>query len=518
MLKIVSAALLCFFAVTGRLSAQDFSWVDIGAENLGFQSVLTDPADKKVIFAGLPGEVIMTVNAGKSWRRVLRVRGTERAVNELAAGEKKPNIIYAATGGGAYRSKDLGGHWERIFRGKNESENRCTALGVGEDAIFLGTESGLFISRDDGRSWQRQDGESGRGKVFNIDTSRGQKEVVYFSSERGVFKSMDGGRTWNTVFECLSAKAEKTGDGDYSEEGTAEESRYFVSSDGRVAGRVYCSSPCGIYSSGDGGKNWERITGYGLAGRGAGMVRFSGEGDIFILTPAGVFSYRNGRWDEETFSLSAGRMNYLALGRSGALYLAAEKGLYRSVQKRAEGGRSSPLDEYLKGEPGIKEVQDAAVRYAEVDAEKISRWRRQAAKKALLPQVKIGLDRDSGDLWHWESGSATKSEDDILRRGRDTVNWDVSLTWDFSDLIWNDAQTSIDVRSKLMVELRDDILDQVNKLYFERLRVKSELDALGLEEKRKRLDKQLKLQELTASLDALTCGYYSSRLSAPASD
>jgi ABC-type phosphate transport system auxiliary subunit len=69
-----------------------------------------------------------------------------------------------------------------------------------------------------------------------------------------------------------------------------------------------------------------------------------------------------------------------------------------------------------------------------------------------------------------------------------------------------------------MVELRDDILDQVNKLYFERLRVKSELDALGLEEKRKRLDKQLKLQELTASLDALTCGYYSSRLSAPASD
>jgi ABC-type phosphate transport system auxiliary subunit len=63
-----------------------------------------------------------------------------------------------------------------------------------------------------------------------------------------------------------------------------------------------------------------------------------------------------------------------------------------------------------------------------------------------------------------------------------------------------------------MVELREDILDQLNKLYFERLRVKSELDNLALEDRRKRFDKQLKLEELTASLDALTSGYYSEQL------
>ena len=62
------------------------------------------------------------------------------------------------------------------------------------------------------------------------------------------------------------------------------------------------------------------------------------------------------------------------------------------------------------------------------------------------------------------------------------------------------------------MELRNDILDQVNKLYFERLRVKSELDKLALEDRNKRFDKQLKFQELTASLDALTSGYYSEQL------
>jgi len=59
------------------------------------------------------------------------------------------------------------------------------------------------------------------------------------------------------------------------------------------------------------------------------------------------------------------------------------------------------------------------------------------------------------------------------------------------------------------VELRNDILDEVNKLYFERLRVKSELDNLPIEDRKERLDKELKLEELTASLDALTGGYYS---------
>ncbi len=55
-------------------------------------------------------------------------------------------------------------------------------------------------------------------------------------------------------------------------------------------------------------------------------------------------------------------------------------------------------------------------------------------------------------------------------------------------------------------------MDQVNKLYFERLRVKSELDNLGIEDKNKRFDKQLRLEELTASLDSLTAGYYSEQL------
>jgi hypothetical protein len=63
-----------------------------------------------------------------------------------------------------------------------------------------------------------------------------------------------------------------------------------------------------------------------------------------------------------------------------------------------------------------------------------------------------------------------------------------------------------------MVQLREDVLDEVNKTYFERIRVKAELDSLSIEERKKKFEKELRIQELTASLDALTGGYFSRQL------
>jgi len=63
-----------------------------------------------------------------------------------------------------------------------------------------------------------------------------------------------------------------------------------------------------------------------------------------------------------------------------------------------------------------------------------------------------------------------------------------------------------------MVQLRDDILDEVTKLYFERLRVKMELDNLSIEDRKKRWEKELRLKELTASIDAMTAGFFSQKI------
>lgn len=152
-------------------------------------------------------------------------------------------------------------------------------------------------------------------------------------------------------------------------------------------------------------------------------------------------------------------------------------------------------------EPTIRQVQQAAIRYAEVQPEKIDSWRKKAKIKGLFPEVSVDYDKT---IYGSVSSSTGKS---VFATG--PYDWGISLKWDLADIIWDCSQTSIDVRSRLMVKLRNDILEKVNKLYFERRRLQIELlqnASLGSD---KSLKKQLRIEELTADIDGLTGGYFS---------
>ncbi|MDD5129904.1 MAG: hypothetical protein PHS66_02480 [Candidatus Omnitrophica bacterium] len=510
-----SVAVVCFSLMTELAIAQDFTWEEIGKDNLNCQAILTGAANSNIIFAGKAGSVFKAEDAAVAWRRVLAVKGSFTDINALAAEDSNPNIIYAATGNGLYRSSDLGEKWERIFHGKNGLENQCTAVLVIGRNIFAGTKAGLFISNDYGRFWHKQQVGIASGCVFNMDWMAGKEPIIYLAACGGLFRSLDFGKSWEKVYLNFLNRNEdeKEAQGE-ADEPQVLSSINFIKVDPHKK-LLYFSCNRGIYRSLSQGQSWEKLPEFGLLDRGVKMICLSSSAQVYALTQSGVFLYCDERWQEVSFGLVLGKLKYLTIDNLDNLYVAGEKGVSRSIRNNIHGFKcSSLISEYLQYEPSIRGIQKAAINYAEVSSEKISQWRKAAAKKAFLPQINLGVDRNSNDLWHWEGGSTTKSDDDVLRRGRDSIDWDISLSWDLSDLIWNEAQASIDVRSKLMVELREDILDQVNKLYFERLRVRSELDNLGIEDRSKRFQKQLKLEELAASLDALTCGYYSERLHA----
>ncbi len=68
------------------------------------------------------------------------------------------------------------------------------------------------------------------------------------------------------------------------------------------------------------------------------------------------------------------------------------------------------------------------------------------------------------------------------------------------------------LQSELMVQLRDDILDEVTSYYYERRRLQIELLEAPPNDTRSRIKKELRVQELSANLDALTGGYFSRQL------
>jgi hypothetical protein len=168
--------------------------------------------------------------------------------------------------------------------------------------------------------------------------------------------------------------------------------------------------------------------------------------------------------------------------------------------------------DHFRSEPSIKEVHDAAIRYAEVQPSKIESWRRAAAIKALLPSVSLdgGVATDENiDLDRGGTGDPDKF---IFGPKEKSYDWSVGLNWDLGELIWNDDQTSIDTRSKLMAELRDDVLNEVTHLYYERRRLHVEMALSSSKDLAVQIERQIRLDELTAGIDGLTGGYFSKHL------
>jgi len=504
------------YLVSGRsIFASEVNWQDIGRGNTHIKAVLADPLSEKVIYIGTRNAILKTEDGGESWRNIFIIRGQNKSVNLLIFSPKESNSIYAATGNGLFLSQNQGKNWSQIFHGKSSLENDCTALAVVADNIYLGTKKGLFISRDNGRSWNKDISKLGNSHILSLTYSPNDPNSIYLVCVDGVFSSMNNGGRWERVFVANPSEDNNDIEEDVIED-SDETSRSsflrYLSMSRNKADCIYLATQRGAYSSQDKGKTWNPIPSYGLLSEQLNFLIISDNSDIYAVAKSGVFEYRKEGWRELSFGLTARKINSLGLDNRGNLYAACDNGLFKANLQFFDNGENSQVVIYSKDEPAINDIQQAAIKYAEVAPEKIQRWRKQAAKKAYLPEVSVGIDRNITDLWHWESGSSTKAEDDTLRRGKDGIEWNVSLSWDLSELIWSNDQTSIDVRSRLMVQLRDDILDEVTKLYFERLRVKMELDSLSIIERKKRLEKELRVQELSASLDALTGGYFSQQL------
>jgi photosystem II stability/assembly factor-like uncharacterized protein len=114
------------------------------------------------------GVVSVSRDAGKSWARVsARVPGLpeETYVSEVVPSRHDEGTVYATFDGHrsndfgtyVYQSRDFGSSWRSIAADlpKGEVVRTLTEDLKSPDVLYLGTETGLFVSTDAGKSWSR---------------------------------------------------------------------------------------------------------------------------------------------------------------------------------------------------------------------------------------------------------------------------------------------------------------------------------------------------------------------------
>lgn len=238
---------------------------------------------------------------------------------------------------------------------------------------------------------------------------------------------------------------------------------------------------------------------------------------LWVASERGVFSLPMDQLDTAP-ATAALLTESFDLTRRGAVILAATARGLASLPVAAAEHRGLSFRRPGVESVEIGELHRMVLAYLDLAPSKIGLVEQRARRAGWLPQLRAtigaGLDR-SRDLERdqtFSSGAVRNLLDSSRERDR-SVDLSVQLVWDLARLAEPGDAIAVSRERRELIELRDQLLDRVNRLYFERLRVLARRDALDPGADVQRSEIEVRLRELAAGLDAWTGGAFSRRSS-----
>ena len=185
-----------------------------GTISANVNQLVFDPRDPQVLYAATTVGVFQTKDAGRSWTERMRGMNEINFIVALAVDPVSPNILYVGTSGGVFRSFDGADHWTKANNGlvPDDAKMASMALGVNRllidpadpDVVYAGTTQGVFKTLDKGETWARLATELGDLYVSSLVLEPGYGQHLYMGTSQGIFQSRDGGQTWKATNEGLA--------------------------------------------------------------------------------------------------------------------------------------------------------------------------------------------------------------------------------------------------------------------------------------------------------------------------
>jgi hypothetical protein len=159
------------------------------------------------------------------------------------------------------------------------------------------------------------------------------------------------------------------------------------------------------------------------------------------------------------------------------------------------------LGHALAGEPRVEAVQRAAAARAGIGRDEAEGWRRRARLAALVPRVSAQYRRDERS--YRVAGLASTSEVDYVRDAPGET-FSVRLDWNLEGLVLGREELAAAAAAQRAQAHRQRAVDRATHLYYERVRLRLALAASPPSDARERAEVELRVEEVTAELDALT--------------
>jgi hypothetical protein len=458
--------------------------------------------------------------------------------------ERAPALL-AATGLGLYRiSSD--GRAESVAPGPGAHANAVARIAVAGGVVAVATAAGAFISSE-GTRWQRLSEELPSGPATAIALAAREGFVECWVAVRG--------KLWRSE---VRADAERVGSSvpvriaiPFA---SGKRPPIDVALDvGSVEVAVVFESDLVVREKSDEG--WEQLR--PTMPPGASALRIAAALDRYWLaTDRGllVAPSLRGPWRRAPDSSGSDAIFDLETGQ-GAVYAATDNGL--SVAEFASGflvamEAGQPASDFSKApegeqpppdssaadrvgrialgslvaeevpqpvvdpaEPDIHSVHRAALRYLSLDPARMVELRRGVERRGWLPILSFRATRENDRRRHSDYDEAFISGEMRRFNDRDSdsdqeLELQLIVSWDLGDIAYHPESIDVSREAREIIELRDDVLDEITQLYFERRRV---IAAFALQPDSPAASEfQLRAAQLAADIDAWTGGWFGRQL------
>lgn len=256
-------------------------WDIVGPSGGDVRAVAVDPKDKNRLYIStLDGQIHTSSDGGSTWKLLANLNSPQLVLDQLMIDQNNSKIIYTSgwrgnSGGGFYKSADGGITWKEAKEFRKEPVHAMTQSSLDSNVLLVGTNKGLWISKDAGDDWEKLASDTSPVNVNSLAIDPRTLNTIYAGTNWRAYKTTDGGKNWRLI-----------------KEGMIDDSDVFaITIDKENPEHIVASACSGIYESQNAGEKWAKIQGIpSQSRRTRDILQHPGKpGTIFAATTEGFW-------------------------------------------------------------------------------------------------------------------------------------------------------------------------------------------------------------------------------------